>query len=897
MLTWIRNILHNLLCWLYQPLGENMTLTNPSNRADFVGHGATATYPFTFRVDDTDTLTVIQTDTAGTPTYPAYTVTGIGNDAGGSITLTAGNLTNLYKLAIIRTVPLTQETDIKNQGVFFSSVHESQFDQFVKIDQQQQEQVDRAIKFPVGTPPLVNSELPAPVASRMIGFDPSGTALTTYPGTGTVPALLLDPGVGNGTSLVTYKPPFANSVARTLTGRESDYMCVFDFMTAAQIADVTSRTAAMTDVITAMQAGINAAAAAGKRLYFPAGKYRLLATQGTDWFASSQVDGLTLLENSNLFGDGDATEFALDQNCCAGLTTRTPLGTVVTTGNTKKNICIDSIKFTQVARATFDENIYIIRLQAAIDSEIKNCTFYGWGGDAISCGDLANAGNTLIIFSIARNISIHDCLFDGRSFLNRQAISLIQAENIEIFNNTFQNSCQLSMPGAIDIEPESPDSIINGVYIHDNTFSNINAGVAVVSVALTNPMNTAAKDIEVYNNVFNNDLVAHPNLSAFGVYGPYAASATTLPTRAPKDIRFHNNKVMDHAWGFMVFSCENTSISNNEFTRCAYIGRVGYMNDATHWAIPVNFTMSGNTCRNSKVINADPYTAPIQVGGPMVGGAFVGNKFIDCGVWSDAVTVTSMPLIGFHQNADNMKNVVVSDNSATSIYTYPTAVQPFVSSATMVNPSTIKLSRNTFPAATKESGSYLSLFSHVSVAGSEGMVASPIRPVGLAGPTTLTINSVAKTITQATGDFGGSGFNPGDVIYTTGFAAGGNAGPFYIAAGGVSALTLTLNAATTGLVSQSSSAAGTVYTHTKVGYNNANFYTEATLPYALPIGVTHAAWATFSADSNRRAIVKTVRIPGADDDSIFQEATTPWSYATTWRRRSSAGTWQPWVTI
>ncbi len=57
MLTWIRNILHNLLCWLYQPLGENMTLTNPSNRADFVGHGATATYPFTFRVDDTDTLT------------------------------------------------------------------------------------------------------------------------------------------------------------------------------------------------------------------------------------------------------------------------------------------------------------------------------------------------------------------------------------------------------------------------------------------------------------------------------------------------------------------------------------------------------------------------------------------------------------------------------------------------------------------------------------------------------------------------------------------------------------------------------------------------------------------------------------------------------------------------
>jgi hypothetical protein len=77
---------------------------------------------------------------------------------------------------------------------------------------------------------------------------------------------------------------------------QGDVINVFDYMTAAQIADVTSN-AATIDVAPAVQAAITAATAAKRVLRLPAGTYRLEATltiSGNNWLIGDGKDGTKL---------------------------------------------------------------------------------------------------------------------------------------------------------------------------------------------------------------------------------------------------------------------------------------------------------------------------------------------------------------------------------------------------------------------------------------------------------------------------------------------------------------------------------------------------------------------------------------------------------------------------
>lgn len=156
-----------------------MTLSNTNTRMDFVGNGAVSNYSFTFKIfanshlkvtqrdtDDVETLLVLDTD---------YTVTGAGDTAGGSITLTAGNLPSDYVLTIRRVVPVTQETDFRNQGDFFPDIHEDQFDLTTMIEQQLGEETGRTITLPE-TVSGVDTELPVPAALKWFRYNSGATA-------------------------------------------------------------------------------------------------------------------------------------------------------------------------------------------------------------------------------------------------------------------------------------------------------------------------------------------------------------------------------------------------------------------------------------------------------------------------------------------------------------------------------------------------------------------------------------------------------------------------------------------------------------------------------------------------------------------------------------------------
>ena len=168
-----------------------MTVSSETARNNAVGTGATATYSYTFRINNATDLLVTTQNTAGVETalvYPTdYSVSGVGSYSGGSITLTAGNLASGYSISIRFKAQLFQQTDLRNQGSFLAETHEDVFDRLVRYDQQQQDELDRSLTLPETE--TGNMTLPTKTnrAQRYLSFDADGRPIASSGGPGAVP--------------------------------------------------------------------------------------------------------------------------------------------------------------------------------------------------------------------------------------------------------------------------------------------------------------------------------------------------------------------------------------------------------------------------------------------------------------------------------------------------------------------------------------------------------------------------------------------------------------------------------------------------------------------------------------------------------------------------------------
>lgn len=134
-----------------QPRDTYMTVSTEVDHNDYIGNGVTTSFPYTFRIfkksdlvvqvadlDENITELVLDTD---------YTVTGAGGYSGGNVILMAA-LTNGYQISISRELPVTQETDLRNQGKFFAEVHENAFDKLTMLVQQTFSRFSLALRRP-----------------------------------------------------------------------------------------------------------------------------------------------------------------------------------------------------------------------------------------------------------------------------------------------------------------------------------------------------------------------------------------------------------------------------------------------------------------------------------------------------------------------------------------------------------------------------------------------------------------------------------------------------------------------------------------------------------------------------------------------------------------------------
>ena len=161
-----------------------MTVSSTTTKVSASGDGSTAAFNYTFKIFADSEMEVIIRSSTGTETTKTltthYNVSGAGNDSGGTVTFTSGNIPASGETVVLRRkLALTQGTDYVENDPFPANSHEDGLDRLTFITQGLQEELDRTFKVSktnsITTPEF--TEDASARASKALGFSSDGNTL------------------------------------------------------------------------------------------------------------------------------------------------------------------------------------------------------------------------------------------------------------------------------------------------------------------------------------------------------------------------------------------------------------------------------------------------------------------------------------------------------------------------------------------------------------------------------------------------------------------------------------------------------------------------------------------------------------------------------------------------
>ena len=144
-----------------------MTLPVQTTRINLLADGIQDTFPFDFLVLQESDLEVYEN---GTLTNRAYTVTGLGDVAGGTVLFSPFVPANGVTVTLFLNVPLDQETDYQPYDPFPAETHEAALDKLTQIAQQQQDELSRCLQFDVNSE-VTGILLPTPLRNAILAWE------------------------------------------------------------------------------------------------------------------------------------------------------------------------------------------------------------------------------------------------------------------------------------------------------------------------------------------------------------------------------------------------------------------------------------------------------------------------------------------------------------------------------------------------------------------------------------------------------------------------------------------------------------------------------------------------------------------------------------------------------
>jgi len=289
-------------------------------------------------------------------------------------------------------------------------------------------------------------------------------------------------------------------------------------------------------------------------------------------------------------------------------------GTTSITGN-EKNIAFRNMTFLGRGAADgFSQFKHLLNVNAVSYLTIDNCRFIDFQGDGIYIGS-SNSG----VERHNTNITINNCFFDGINKENRNAISVIDCDNLIINNSKFYNVSKSTMPAAIDIEPNNFNyAIIKNITIKNNYFSNIGGSFGTISVYL--PMAQESLTVKSSNILIEGNKIEN---SSFGL--AFEQNTASLLDSSPAlSLSVKNNNVNNiTSYPFKFINIRGASIIGNTFSNFAVRGHIGFVSSggkAKDILFNDNVIRKGGTTDGIGVSIADVNRI-----------ALVNNIFEDCG--------------------------------------------------------------------------------------------------------------------------------------------------------------------------------------------------------------------------------------------------------------------------
>jgi len=213
-----------------------MTISTTTARIPYNGNGITTVFSFPYRFLANGDLVVVEVSAAGVETVKTltthYTLTGAGDDAGGSVTMLVAPASGT-RLIIYRDTDIVQETDYISGDPFPAETHERAIDRLTMIAQEIGSDADRAIKVPVGDSESLSTTLPASAnrLDKFLVFDAATGAaeMSTVTQTQVASAVAAAYAAGATADAVTFLQEGTGAVSRSVQAKLRDVVSLRDF--------------------------------------------------------------------------------------------------------------------------------------------------------------------------------------------------------------------------------------------------------------------------------------------------------------------------------------------------------------------------------------------------------------------------------------------------------------------------------------------------------------------------------------------------------------------------------------------------------------------------------------------------------------------------------------------
>ena len=288
------------------------------------------------------------------------------------------------------------------------------------------------------------------------------------------------------------------------------------------------------------------------------------------------VNSIVLDSNVNIVGQGWDCILLQKSGATYGVSVNPGNGGTPNPADNKHNITIRDIQFKgTVEKEGFQEHFHLLNLNAVTNVIIKHCKFAGWRGDGIYIGS-SNVPHTE---RHNQRIKISECLFDGINNDNRNAISIIDGNEIIVDKNTFINSTRADMPGAIDIEPNRDTfAIINDIKITNNSFQNVGGAGGIITMSIPvsqKDLITPVNHILIEGNKINEIFTTSSRPDGIRLQQIQQIDEFT----SPNDIIVSNNIVKHIRRPFRILAVKGVKFINNTFEDSTYSALIDYKDE------------------------------------------------------------------------------------------------------------------------------------------------------------------------------------------------------------------------------------------------------------------------------------------------------------------------------